>query len=547
MTLIATQSIQQDQIKLRWQEPYVSAALNNKTYKTMPRGLYRGFVATPAGGLQVAVGTGGPASSTTFTNAVFTAATDKIVLSPETVPNWIQVGTIIATDSPFNPGPFSVRAIDPSRTWIIVNDALVDETASTVSISSGGYQGGNYDAAGFRGWSVAVHENHDGFSSTIIMQEGVNSTYTFDFTSTSYLGLSVYIVLDVQYQMGFPTAGQIKVVDASELEDDPTLMVIAKVDVPSSGAIASSHIVYNDALYPRILPYANRYKSGFMSPSQAEVVEILSNPTAASPAFEVEYEVPADAVPPSIVSIPAGHIYTVGGNDLFIFKNGIKMKRGVGRDYTEIDRGDGKGDQVQWEAALRAGDRITFRGQEYAVSLTNSLSVLDEGTQISSNVSRMNFVGNGVLVVPEGSGRVRVLIPAPPSSGAYASRTKLNSTAFTIPQACVVTLLADGTIAPFDPRDLVTKPFGITSGAIASGESGTVIVAGVVLNALVGIGGFITGTTAFVAANGTGMLTAIPPDPLLSAVWKIGYADCSDDNPPSSIPTDLVIQYQQLC
>jgi len=545
MSIIAQQNIQQDQIKLRWQEPYVSAALNNKTYKTMPRGLYRGFVIEPSGALGIKVGTGGTLVTAEFDSAVFAAVNDKITFSPQTVPASIQVGTIISTDSLLNPGPFSVRAVDPARTWIIVDDSLVDETASNVSLSSQGYQKGNYDAASYRGWSVAVHENHDGFSATIIMQHGVSSDYIFDLTS--YVGLSVYAVLDVQYAMGFPTAGQVKIVDISELDSHPTLLVIGRIDVPSSGSIQSSHIVYNDALFPRVLPYANRYKAGFMSASQAEIVEILSNPAAVSPAFEVEYEVPADATPPSFVSIPGGNIYTVGGNDLFIFKNGIKMRRGVGRDYTEIDRGDGKGDQVQWEANLRAGDRITFRGQEYAVSLTNSLSVLDEGTQISSNVTRMNFVGNGVLVVPEGTGRVRVLIPAPPSSGAYASRTKLNATAFTIPQACVVMLVDDGTIAPFDPKVLTAKPFGITSGAIASGETGTVIVAGVVLNALIGIGGFITGSAVYVSSNGTGVLTALPPNPFVSSVWMIGHADCSDDAPPSSTPTDLVIKYQQLC
>lgn len=544
MAIIAQQLIQQDQIKLRWQEPYTSAALNNKTYKTMPRGIYHGFILTPGpGALEVSLGTGGPYADANFANATFTAIDDKILLSPELVPSWIQVGTIFSTTSTLNPGPFSVRAVAPNRSWIIVNDSLVDEVTTNIVISSESYQSGNYDPAGYRGWSVAVHEGHDGYSCNLIMQDGVNSTYTFSLSS--YTGLSVYIAIDVQYTMGYPTAGQVKVVDATELNANPTLLVCGKIDVPSSGSIGSSHIVYDDALFPRVLPFANKYKSGFMSASQAEVVGILSNP-GASPAFEVESEMGSDFTPPTVLSIPGGNTYTVNGNDLFIFKNGIKMKRGLGRDYTEIDRGDGKGQQIQWEAPLRAGDRITFRGQEYATSLTNSLGILDEGTQVSTNVSRMNFVGNGVLVVPEGNGKVRVLIPAPPASGAYASRSKQNSSGATIPQACVVYLKEDGTIAPFDPKDFLKKPFGITSGAIADGEVGTVIVAGVVINALVGIGGFVTSNVVYVSSNGTGVLTAIPPDPLISAVWKIGYVDCTDDAPPSTNAADLVIQFQQL-
>ena len=95
MTILDLQSIQQDQIKLRWKEPYVSAALNNKTYRTLPRGVYSGF--------EVTVG---------------------------------------------------------SSDYEIIID-----TASPTGIT--GYEQGAFDSSVAIGYSVAVHENLDGYSSNI--------------------------------------------------------------------------------------------------------------------------------------------------------------------------------------------------------------------------------------------------------------------------------------------------------------------------------------------------------------------------------------------
>lgn len=466
MTVISQQPLQQEQIKLRWQEPYVSAALNNKSYRTLPRGIYRGFVVSPGpGALEVTVGTGGPSGSI-------------------------------------------------------------------------GYQEGNYDPAGYTGWSLAVHENYDGFNATVIMQNGVNSDFVFDMTANA--GTTVYLALDVSYIQGFPTSGQIIVADSTELDANPTLLVLARLDVPPAGPITLPNIVLDDALYPRPLPFANQFKMGYMSPSQAELLQILASNTA-SPAFEVEYIVTADG--PQIITIPFGHIYTVGGYDMFVFKNGLRMTRG--RDYTEIDRGDGKGQQVTWIATtLKADDRILFRGQEYAVSLNNDLSVLDEGTTIATGVTRINFVGNGVLVSPEGASRVRVTIPTAGTGGA-SSKNKLNSSGASIPMGTAVHLKSDGSIEPCDPRTRIHRPFGITSGAIPDGEYGTVVVGGVAINALVGLSGISTGQFLFVSGSGDGSLVTIPPLPSVADVFKIGVADCSDGTASGS-PADVIIQIEQM-
>jgi hypothetical protein len=464
MAILAQQSIQQDQIKLRWQEPYVSAALNNKNYKTVPRGVYRGFIVSPGGGaLEITVGTGG-------------------------------------------------------------TEALA------------GYEEGNYDPASLKGWSVAIHEDYDGRSATIIMQDGVNSNYTFDMSGL--LGQTVYVVLAVQYILGFPTAGQIKVIDAMELDANPTMLVLAKVEVPGTGPITNSHVITNDPIYPVVRPFANSQKYGYMSASQAEILEILSSvPAGASPTYEVEYVVTIDG--PQTITIPGGNQFTVAGNDLIVYKNGVKMFRG--RDYTEINT-----TQISWINALKIEDRIIFRGQMYAVSLTNDLAVQDEGALVSSNVTRINFVGNGVIAIPDGAGRVRVIIPTSGAGGSSSSKLKLNSTGSTIPQARVVVLQNDGTITLFNPATDSRIPYGITSGAIADGEYGTVVTSGFAINALLGIPGISSGDVLYVAGDGSGLLVTTPPDPLVSYVWKFGVADCADSSASGS-PVDVSIQIQQLC
>lgn len=56
MTVLKTHGLQQDEVKVRWEEPYVSAAIN-RALMALPRGVYSGFVvkqqATPAKGVLI--------------------------------------------------------------------------------------------------------------------------------------------------------------------------------------------------------------------------------------------------------------------------------------------------------------------------------------------------------------------------------------------------------------------------------------------------------------------------------------------------------------
>jgi hypothetical protein len=60
MALIKSHAITSDNIKCRWEEPYVSSAIN-RTMSSLPRGVYRGFVvqemATPGAGVTISIGT----------------------------------------------------------------------------------------------------------------------------------------------------------------------------------------------------------------------------------------------------------------------------------------------------------------------------------------------------------------------------------------------------------------------------------------------------------------------------------------------------------
>jgi hypothetical protein len=468
MSVLQSQNVAPEFIKMRWMEPYVSAGINRKTFKTLPRGVYRGFVVKP-----------GPGSR-----------------------------------------EIQIVSDDPSG-WGLTS----------------GYASGAFDAAS--GWSIAVHESLEGFTSTIAMQAGVSANFTFDMDS--YAGQSLWPALDVNYSLGYPTTSQIKIVDSAELNADPTLIVLGRVDVPVIGPINPINIEYEDPAYPRVLPYANKIKDGFMSREQAEIIELLKIPNASN-AFEEEYEVTVAG--PQTIEIPGqpNNIYAVGGNDMWVYVNGVKQRKGASRDYIEVDRGDGLGKDVTFVKSLKIGDRVIFRGQAYAVSLVNTLHVLDENTLVEQNVIFMNFVGSGVIVTPDGSRKVRITIPS--VGGAGATKNKFNSWGFVIPAFRAVTLLTDGTVIPYDPSDVTKKFYGLTTTAILPDDQGPVILDGVVNGGGASVSGNI-GDDVYVEQGTDGLLTTTVQLPGGGSVVRVGILDTAD-GVSGTTPFDIVFDRARL-
>lgn len=453
MSVLDTKPLLPDFIKMRWMEPYTSAGLNRKTFKSLPRGFYNGFTVRPG----------------------------------------------------------------PGALWVTVrNDDPLGWDATS------GYSAGAFDSAS--GWGVAVHASLAGYTSTVAIQAGVSGNFEFDLSGSA--GSSVFLALDVQYKLGYPTTGEVKVVQAADLDLDPTLMVVAKVDVPSMGSISDANIIYDDAVYPRVLPFASKRKYGFMSKVQSEVLDLLaSNAVSGAPIFDDEVLIVVDG--PQDVLIPGGNVYTVGGGDLWVFKNGVKMRAGALRDYVEVDRGDGYGVKVTWVGLnLRAGDRITFRVQKYAAGLMGTLNVLDESSSIETNTIQMNFVGSGVAVLPDGYRRVKISIPG--GGGAAATKGKRNSTGSTIPQFRAVRVLGDNTMALYDPKVSGQSLYGLTLQAVPDGTLGDVQVAGVVPGAGAQVSGSVIGSDVYVSHLGDGSLTTVPPDPVSGSVVRVGILDGAD-------------------
>lgn len=179
MTILQSQSLSVDALKVRFKEQYGSAGLNKKFLGMLPRGVFAGFKLAPNGTL------GG------------------------------------------------------------VNcDVLPD--------SGLGFSGGTFNTSTSGKYAV-----------TAVLE----SMLTFDLNAQR--NTTVYFVLDVQYATGATTAGQVKVVDAAELAAHPELVVIGQVNVPNSGALATSHInqgyrtVAGDNVLPLTQPKFNLIGGSF--------------------------------------------------------------------------------------------------------------------------------------------------------------------------------------------------------------------------------------------------------------------------------------------
>lgn len=462
MSLLESQTLQPEFIKMRWLEPYVSSGLNRKTFKSLPRGVYSGFVVRS-----------GPGSA-----------------------------------------EITIKHDDP-------------EGFGEVS----GFSEGSFDPAS-SGWSVAVHASLQGYTTTVAILAGVSGSNDFVFDLDPYRGSTVFAALDVQYRIGFGTESQIKIVEAADLDDDPTLINLARIDVPSVGDLMDANIINDDAVYPRVLPFANKLKYGFMSKFQAELLDEVASISGA-PAFVSEVIVPIDGSPQTI-SLPSGSRYTVGGDDLWVHKNGNHKTAGAGRDYLEVDRGDGFGEEITYIGPLKAGDIIKLRVQEFSSVLTSKSQVFDEAALITDNAIFWNFTGTGVTVLPDGPSRVRVAIPG--GGGGNVTRTKLNSTGSLIPSFRAVAILTDNTIRPFDTSVSSESFYGITIQSIPDGVSGDVQVDGIVSMAGLGISGSI-GDDVYISQDNDGTMTTEFQSALSGLVIRVGKLDAEGT---TTTPEDIL-------
>lgn len=391
--------------------------------------------------------------------------------------------------------------------------------------STSGYAYGAFDTAS--GWSVAVHSSVQGFNTTVAIQYAAGRNFTFDVDA--YGGRSVFLALDVQYLQGVDTAAQVKLVEADDLEADPALIVLGRVDVPLSGAVVDGNVFYDDAAYPRVLPYADQYKPGFMSQRQALDLGALQA-VSGSPSLVYETEIAFDG--PQDIALPPGYFYVLGGEDLQVWKNGVMKTPGALRDYVEVERDelDGRGEKITWVGLdLRAGDRVKLRIQKYAAHLTSTLRVYDENTLIDANVIFMKFAGTGVQVIPDGPRQVRVVVGGGGGGGGSTVRTKANVTGATIAAFRAVRMLGDNTMALYDPAVSGHAFYGLTLQNVVPGAYGDVQVDGIVVGAAAGVsGGGAIMDYCYVLPGGSGMLTTTPPDPLLYQVQRVGFLDGGD-------------------
>lgn len=467
MSVLDTKTVLPEFIKLRWNEPYVSSGLNRKTFKTIPRGVYNGFVVKPGPG------------------------TNQIQVVHDDVSGWGLTGS---------------------------------------------YQGGDFDQAS--GWSIAVHAQSTGYTTNIVIQAGPGRNYVFDVLS--YANQTIFPVIDVQYKQGVASAAQVKLVQAADLNLNPDYIVLARIDVPGSGIVSQGNIHYDDSAYPRVLPFANKFKYGYMSPKIAADIEFLEA-VSGSPAFNYEFLVLADG--PQDITLPPSFTYVVNSDDLWVFKNGLKMTKGASRDYIEVDRGDGRGEKITWVGILRAGDRVGLRIQKYAAVASSTLQVFDEHALIDPNVIFMNFQGAGVQVIPAGPRSVNIKIPGGGGGGGGAIKTKLNNTGVTFPKGYAAHLKSDNTAIRCNPT-LGHKLYGLAAQDIAPASYGDFQVAGI-LTDVDYVSGYGINADLYVSMDGSGKLVTVAGDPVSGSVLSPGFTDGAD-SVSGGLATDIVFERRRL-
>lgn len=263
------------------------------------------------------------------------------------------------------------------------------------------------------GISVAV-DSSLGFSGANIL-ETTGGTYCVSIIQpsnvaidlASFFSQTVYIALDAQYSPTVATTAQIKVVNAAELTSNLDLVLLAKVNVPGSGPILSSHIntgyrlLAGDSITSESRPTVNLLAHGTFERDTASGDPSGWLSSGAGLVLSVDGAISHSGIQ-SLKLVASGAVSLVATSLLVVVSPGQKYRVGCWIRSTggsPIAGGDGVRIQVDWFNA--AGTPLSTTSIEDAAS------------------SPLGFTGGGTTFVERKS---EVTAPA----GASTAKLKIN-------------------------------------------------------------------------------------------------------------------------
>lgn len=165
------------------------------------------------------------------------------------------------------PGIYSGFIIGPNGLGlrgIGIGPGYVSGIPSVGSGSVSGYVSGAFDAT--VDYSIAVQQ-YDGYSLTIQIPPGMSSVQNID--ATGVPAGRKFIIIKASYQITQQTTAQFMLVDGTYIDQNPSVIVIGYVDIPSNPLtpLDATMFGYLDLSYPRLTPLATPQKAGLMPPS----------------------------------------------------------------------------------------------------------------------------------------------------------------------------------------------------------------------------------------------------------------------------------------
>jgi hypothetical protein len=264
MSVLGSQTISQDSVKLRWKEPFITKGVNQKDFGVVPKGIYRGFdvkqTVIPSASIRLEVDPGTGDSIAVLEDQNDDVTTTLVVTSD------LQVTTTSIFPIPGGGSP-QVDPIPPATGQLKIT-SLAGMTVQMIGqelILTG------FLTPGFNGTFTITNvpsATEAWITNATAAASETGGTYSVRYT--------LYAVLDVDYRLAVNTTAEAKIVDAAELLSKPHLLRCGRIVVTNADSAFTASVIekigVTDAPDPEVTdrPWASLDGHGLLYPEALE-------------------------------------------------------------------------------------------------------------------------------------------------------------------------------------------------------------------------------------------------------------------------------------